>query len=227
MLSKDERVDLVILLSRHRLIPVATFPDVTSALKVAELLSQNSICVIEITMRNRAALECVAAVRREFPAMTVGAGSVLGIESLKNAAGAGAMFCVAPCFDREVTDAAAAEGIDFMPGIATPTELSAALRAGAKVLKVFPAAALGGPDYIGSLVRPFGMMDFSLVPTGGITEKNYAAYMASPRVIACGSSGVVDAALVVEKNYAGLASRIRSFAALCGAVDRGPSSSPS
>jgi len=217
MLSKDERLDLRRLLSRHRLLPVASFPDSASALRVAEALSRHAIGVMEIVLRTPAALECITAVRREFPDLVVGAGSVLSAEMLHGAVGAGAAFCVAPCHDAAVGRAAADGGIGFMPGVATPTELSAAVQCGARVIKVFPASALGGPAYIASMVQPFAAWDFALVPTGGVTEENFGTYMGVDRVIACGASSVVDPSLVAEGNFSEISKRIATFAELIAA----------
>ncbi len=222
MLSKDERLDFRRLLSRHKLIPVASFPDSASALRVAEMLVRHSFGVLEVVLRVPSALECIAAVRREFPDLAVGAGSVLSAEMLYRATEAGAAFCVAPCCDAAVVRAAAEAGIEFMPGIATPTELSAAVQCGANLIKVFPAAPLGGPAYIAALAGPFAAWDFVLVPTGGITEDNFDAYLSLDRVIACGASSVVDSSLLAEGNFTEISRRIVSFAErLVAAYPRG------
>ncbi|HPA73929.1 MAG TPA: bifunctional 4-hydroxy-2-oxoglutarate aldolase/2-dehydro-3-deoxy-phosphogluconate aldolase [Spirochaetota bacterium] len=225
MLSQDERLDAFALLSRHRLIPIATFPDESSALRVAELLAEHSLGVLEITLRSDAALACVAAVRKRFPGLLVGAGSVLDVESLKKAAGAGAGFCMSPCVDRGVMDAARDAGVLFIPGIATPTELCAALNAGARAVKIFPADTLGGPRYVASLVPPFAARDFGLVITGGVTAENFLSYMANPRVIACGTSRLADPELIAAGRYDELSTRMKAFAALCRSLDGRPISS--
>lgn len=225
MLPKDERLDLVNLLSRRRLIPIATFPDTSSALRVAELLLEHSIGVLEVTLRNAVAFDCIDAVRGRFPDLVTGAGSVLDPASLKRAYDAGVDFCMSPCLDPEVMDAARSIGTFFIPGIATPTELSAALRAGARAVKVFPAGSLGGPGYIESLVQPFTARDFGLIITGGVTTENFSSYMANARVIACGTSRVTDAGLIAEKRFDELSARMKSFASLCRSLDSQPPSS--
>ncbi len=189
------------LLSQHRFIPIAAFADEHTALKAAELLSQHSIGILEITIRTPAALDCLHAVGKRFPDMALGAGSILNRVLMEKAIDKGARFGLSPCFIPELFRTACELSFDLVPGIATPSELFAAWSGGARMLKLFPAESLGGPAYIRSISAPFTSLDFSLVPTGGITAENIEAYMKTERVIACGSSSIIDETLLSEGRF--------------------------
>lgn len=106
--------------------------------------------------------------------MTVGAGTVLTIDAARRAVDAGAAFLVAPHVDPEVVAWTAGRGIPMFPGAATPTEVLAAWRAGAAGVKVFPASVVG-PAFVRELRGP--LPDIPLLPTGGVTVDNAAAYI--------------------------------------------------
>ncbi len=196
------------LFSRTKIVPVAVFNDVQSALATASILIEESSPLIEITLRTEAAFDCIEAVSSQFDGMLVGAGSVLSRESLKRAADSGAGFGVAPCLDPGLMEYAAELELPFIPGVATPSELGGALRAGARLVKVFPAADLGGAAYINAITSPFKMYDFSLVPTGGISDKNIREFLAAKHVVACGASFIVDGALIEKGDYQAIRGRI-------------------
>jgi len=89
--------------------------------------------------------------------MTTGAGSILAMESLKRIIDAGAVFGVAPTLDLELVDYASGRNFLFVPGIATPSELNGALKK-CSIIKTFPTAQLGDPEYLRALSAPFALM---------------------------------------------------------------------
>ncbi len=202
-------VDLVSIFKTNRVIPVAQFDDRESALKTAGLLVRNSIGILEITLRTESAIENIRAVCKEYPALTVGAGSVLSTDSLAKACDAGASFCVAPGMDPGLVDYAEERGVPFIPGVSTPTELNTALKT-CELIKIFPASLLGGVEYIKAVSAPFRSRIFHLVPTGGVTKDNYLDYLKQERVIAVGMSYIVDTALVMKGDYAALDERMKN-----------------
>lgn len=201
--------DLVSVLKKNRVIPVAQFDDRASALKTAELLQKHSINILEITLRTESALDNIRGVVKEFPGLMVGAGSVLTMDALKGAYDAGAFFCVAPGMDQELIDFAVSRDCAFIPGVATPSELNTALKKCA-VIKLFPVSILGGPEYIKAVAAPFRTKDFHLVPTGGVNQDNYREYLKQDRVISVGMSYIVDSALIKKGDYATLEERMKN-----------------
>ena len=143
-----------------------------------EALLDGGIRAFELTLNapESTALKALTAAVRwsEGSGIVVGAGTVLSMESARRAIDAGAAFLVAPHLDTEVVAWAARDGIPMLPGAATPTEVLAAWRAGAAAVKVFPASTLG-PSFIRELRGP--LPDVPLLPTGGVTVGNAAAYI--------------------------------------------------
>ena len=87
-----------------------------------------------------------------------------------------------------------AGGIPVTPGVATPTEIEAALELGLEVVKFFPAEANGGLPFLKAIAAPYKKVQF--IPTGGIDESNLLAYLKFPQVLACGGSWMVKAELI-------------------------------
>jgi 2-dehydro-3-deoxyphosphogluconate aldolase/(4S)-4-hydroxy-2-oxoglutarate aldolase len=209
MLSKIKNVNLLDILKKNKVIPVAVFSDINNAKKTAELLLKNSIDLLEITLRTEIAFKCIDELGKSFPELIIGAGSVLSKDALKEAFDCGAGFGVAPGLDFELVNFALSKKITFIPGVSTPTELNSAIKAGLIFIKIFPAANIGGPDYIKAITAPFKMKDFYLIPTGGINEKNIADYLKTDRVISCGASYIVDSKLIEKGEFSELENRIK------------------
>lgn len=199
--------ELASLLTMNRVVPVAQFDDRDAALRTAEILLKHSISILEITFRTANAADILRNVAERFPDLAVGAGSVLSAEALGAAIDAGAAFCVAPGLDVSLVEAARARGCAFIPGVATPTEMNTALKQ-CPVIKLFPAAQLGGVDYIKAVTAPFKTKEFHLVPTGGVNRENFLEYLKQDRVIAVGMSWMVDGALIRKGDFAAVEARI-------------------
>ena len=131
------------------------------------------------------ALRVVAAAGRERGKI-VGAGTVLSAEHVAQAADAGAVFTVSPGLDLEVVRASHDAGLLSIPGVATPSEVQLAMKAGLTWLKAFPASVLG-PQWLGAMHGPFPQARF--VTTGGMNAQNAGEYLrAGASVVAVGSA---------------------------------------
>jgi 2-dehydro-3-deoxyphosphogluconate aldolase / (4S)-4-hydroxy-2-oxoglutarate aldolase len=146
--------------------------------QTCDALVEGGINAFEITLNapESSALAAITAavLHAEGSALVVGAGTVLSIDSGRRALDAGASFLVAPHLDVELVEWAAGNGIPMLPGAATPTEVLVAWRAGAAAVKVFPASSLGSA-FVRELRGP--LPDVPLVPTGGISVDNAAAFI--------------------------------------------------
>ena len=171
-------------------LPVIAIENPEHAVPLADALLEGGLPVAEITFRTAAAAEVIARMAKERPAVLVGAGTVLDKASLDTAKASGAQFGLAPGFDPEVVDHAAAVGMPFVPGIMTPSELSAALKRGAKVVKFFPAGTIGGPDALKSIGAPFAHLGVKVVPTGGVSPANMGDWLKTPGVAAVGGTWI-------------------------------------
>ncbi len=200
-------VDFPAELKKNRIIPVAQFGEAEPAFNTAELLIKHSIHILEVTLRTEGAADIIMRLRKKFPDLMVGAGSVLSLEALKRAIDSGASFCVAPGTDTELIDYSLSKKIPFIPGVATPTELNAALKK-CEVIKVFPISLLGGVEYIKAITAPFKLKSLYLIPTGGVNQDNYREYLKQDRVAAVGMSYIVDSALIQKGDFAALEERM-------------------
>lgn len=162
--------------------------DVVGAAAAAGLLA------VELTMDLPDAAASIDRVRREWPDLVVGAGTVLSQDAVDRAVDHGAAFIVSPVFDSAVVDRCRDHGVPAIPGAATATEVLSAYRGGAAAVKLFPAEQLGGPDYVRALRAP--LPDVPLVPTGGVDARNARHYLAAGAVaVAVGSGVFTEAAM--------------------------------
>jgi 2-dehydro-3-deoxyphosphogluconate aldolase/(4S)-4-hydroxy-2-oxoglutarate aldolase len=173
-------------LRKLRLVPVIVIDDARSAPALGRALADGGLPCAEVTFRTAGARDALARMAGECPEVLAGAGTVLTAAQAKDATDAGAKFIVAPGFSPAVVDYCLESNIPVFPGVATPTELEAALTRGLRVLKFFPAEPLGGVAYLKAMSAPYGDVEF--MPTGGISLQNVGSYLAFPRVVACGGS---------------------------------------
>ena len=164
------------------------------AAPLARALLAGGVPVAEVTFRAEGAAKAIAIMTETCPEMLVGAGTVLTTEQAGEAAAAGAKFIVTPGLDPEIVTHCQKKGLPVFPGCTTPTDYHTAFKLGLKVLKFFPAEQSGGLAKIKAMNAPFPM--FKIMPTGGITLKNLAEYMACPVVCACGRSYMVSSDLI-------------------------------
>lgn len=181
------------------ILPVIAIPSPEAAVPLADALVAGGVRAIEVTLRNPWALEAIAAIRAAHPNMAIGAGTVLAEGQVAAAHQAGADFLVSPGFDPEIVRAAQAAGLPIVPGVVNPTQVTAAVKMGLKVLKFFPAEQSGGIPALTLLHGPFP--DVSFVPTGGLTLANLGAYLDKPFVAACGGSYMAKTADIVAGNW--------------------------
>lgn len=181
------------------LLPVVELDAAGDALPLLDALAAGGLPAAEITLRTPAGLEALRLLRRERPDAFVGAGTVRTLADAERVLEAGARFVVSPSTYPELVELCVDAGVPAFPGACTPSEVDAAVRAGAPLVKFFPAEAMGGVQFLKALAGPFRDVDF--VPTGGIGAGNLASYLELPRVAACGGSWLVAPALLRERAF--------------------------
>ena len=169
-------------------IPVLVIEDAAHAVPIAEALVAGGLTALEVTLRTPAALDVIRAMATVEGAV-VGAGTVLNPRDLDAALAAGAEFIVSPGLTDPLTDAAKANGVPYLPGVANAADIMRGLDHGLDRFKVFPAEASGGLKALKALAGPFGQVRFC--PTGGITEASAPQWLAEPAVLCVGGSWVV------------------------------------
>ena len=181
------------------IVPVVVLNNVSDAEPLAESLIKGSLACAEVTFRTDAAEESIRAISKKFPEMFVGAGTVLTVEQVDRAIGAGAKFIVSPGLNPKVVEYCLKKGYPVTPGIMTPTELEVALGFGLDVVKFFPSENAGGLKMIKAMSAPYTMMKF--MPTGGINSKNVRDYLSCDKILACGGSWMVKGDLISSGRF--------------------------
>ncbi|MBN9136015.1 MAG: 2-dehydro-3-deoxy-phosphogluconate aldolase [Phyllobacterium sp.] len=192
MTSKTEK--LLSLLDGQPVIPVLKIANVADAVPLARALARGGLPAIEITLRTASALEAIRQVAAEVEEAIVGAGTILDAAQFEKAAAAGSRFIVSPGITRELLSAADDSNVPLLPGAITPSEIMAAREAGLRFLKFFPAEQSGGTASLKAFASP--LADVKFCPTGGISGKNAADYLALSNVICIGGSWVAPDELV-------------------------------
>lgn len=201
-------------LERSGVVPVIEIADAEAAPALATALAAGGLDVIEITLRTPAALDAIAAIARECTDVLLGAGTLLTAEAVTGAVTAGATFGVSPGFDPDVSAAARDAALPYVPGVATPSEVQAALRAGHTLLKLFPAEVSGGRAAVRALAGPFAPLGVRFMPTGGIRESDLAGYLSEAAVVAVGGSWLAPAADVAAGRWDVITERARAARAV-------------
>jgi 2-dehydro-3-deoxyphosphogluconate aldolase/(4S)-4-hydroxy-2-oxoglutarate aldolase len=181
-------------LQTSRVLPVVTAGNVDSTVQLARALQRGGMAAIEITLRTPSALDAIVAVKQEVPGLLVAAGTVTTPAELEQVVGAGVELALSPGATSALLGAAADAPLDFVPGVASASEVMNALDHGFAICKLFPATTLGGEAMLKSLGGPFPEVLFC--PTGGLNATNYRQFLALPNVICCGGSWMVAANLV-------------------------------
>jgi 2-dehydro-3-deoxyphosphogluconate aldolase / (4S)-4-hydroxy-2-oxoglutarate aldolase len=182
------------------IVPVIKLEKAEEARALGRALLAGGLPVAEVTFRTAAAAEAIGLLKKEYPELLVGAGTLLTIEQVEAAAKAGASFAVTPGFSPRVVDACIARGLPVVPGVNSPSQVELGLERGIKLLKFFPAEVSGGVKMLKALHGPYGEVSF--VPTGGIDESNLASYLGLPYVAAIGGSWMVKDELLSSGNWA-------------------------
>jgi 2-dehydro-3-deoxyphosphogluconate aldolase/(4S)-4-hydroxy-2-oxoglutarate aldolase len=209
--TDEEIMPELSLLTRCPVVPVVVLDDPAQALPLGEALLAGGIDVIEITLRTDAGLE---AIRRltALPDLHVGAGSVLVPDQVDQVVEAGARFVVSPGLAVEVVQRCRALEVPALPGVATASDLMAAVGLGLSEVKFFPAGLLGGPAAIRALAAPFTRIAF--MPSGGVKPDNVADYLAVPAVPAVSGSWMVEPVLLREGRWDEVTTRSSAAIAL-------------
>jgi 2-dehydro-3-deoxyphosphogluconate aldolase/(4S)-4-hydroxy-2-oxoglutarate aldolase len=186
-------------LQASRVLPVVTARDVDSTVRLAHALQRGGMAAIEITLRTPAAMEAIVAVKQEVPGLLVAAGTVNTPAELEQVVAAGVELALSPGATSALLRAAADAPLDFVPGVASASEVMNAQEHGFSICKLFPATTLGGEAMLNSLGGPFPEVLFC--PTGGLNPSNYRQFLALPNVICCGGSWMVTADLVDNSRW--------------------------
>ena len=197
-------------LQKYPVLPIINQATPDEALSIAEALLEGGIDVMEVTLRTAQAKEALQVVRKKFPEITLGVGSILSTEQVNWAAAEGMNFGVSPVWNEDLWELSLDLEISFFPGVLTPSELSRAIDAGCLHPKIFPIEPTGGVAYLKSLLAPFGNTNLHCLPTGGIGKEKVLEYLAIPQVSTVGGSWITPQSLISSKDTKGMTELAKS-----------------
>jgi 2-dehydro-3-deoxyphosphogluconate aldolase / (4S)-4-hydroxy-2-oxoglutarate aldolase len=199
-------------LRRVGLVPVVRAPSAEEALQACRALVLGGLTGLEVTMTVPGAHEVIRELRKDFgERVLVGAGTVTSVSEVDACLRAGAQFIVTPvCLPELVAPTHEAAALVAL-GALTPTEVWTAWSAGADVVKVFPASALGGPTYIQALRAPFPQV--KLMPTGGVSLSTIEPFLAAGAFALGVGGALVDATQLRERGVEYMAEQARVYVA--------------
>ena len=169
-------------------LPILDIDENVDPEKLINALIDGKINTVEITLRNEKAFDNIKFIRKKFPNLILGVGTIVNIDQLKKAIDLGADFGISPGFETEILKYAQENKFSYIPGVSTASEIISCLKFDCNFLKLFPAEPLGGISYLNSLSGPFPNVSFC--PTGGINSGNYLSWLSQKNVLCVGGSWI-------------------------------------
>ena len=204
------RTDLIAEMHRCRLVAVVRSKSAEEAVETAAAVADGGVKFVEITFSVPGAVEVIRELAQRSD-LRIGGGTVLSPDAAQQAIAAGARFIVSPSLELNLIPICRAADVACVSGAATPSEIVSAMRAGADLVKIFPADCVGGPHFVRQIRAPFP--DVRLMVSGGVDENNVKEYISLGVTGIClGSARLRDGLL--KEGRAGLAQQIRHFVKL-------------
>jgi 2-dehydro-3-deoxyphosphogluconate aldolase / (4S)-4-hydroxy-2-oxoglutarate aldolase len=190
-------------LAALKVIPVIAIP-------LGRALVENGMPCAEITFRTEAAAQAIRNMRKEFPEMLIGAGTILTTAQVDEAIEAGVDFIVSPGFNPTTVKYCQEKGMPIVPGVNNPSLVEQAMEMGLRTLKFFPAEPSGGTSMLKALTAVYPV---KFMPTGGVSLSNIDDYLSIPSVLACGGTWMVPNTLIDNQQWDELGALVKDAVA--------------
>ncbi len=207
-----DRDELLNQLHRSRLVAVIRSKGADEALATATAAGDAGVKFVEITFTVPGALNVIQTLAKR-PDLHIGAGTVLSRQQAREAITAGARFIVSPSLELDLVPICHEAGIPCFPGAATPTEIMSAARAGADLVKIFPADCLGGVHFVRQMSGPFPEIRFMV--SGGVSFENVKDYVQAGVTGICLGSAYLSS-LWARQGRGGFINEMARFTKLVG-----------
>jgi 2-dehydro-3-deoxyphosphogluconate aldolase/(4S)-4-hydroxy-2-oxoglutarate aldolase len=204
---------------RIGLVPVLRAESEEQAMALAGAIADGGVTCLEVTMTVPGAVRVIARLAKERPEILLGAGTVLDAETAQACITAGAQFVVSPAFNRATVELCNKADIAVLPGALTPTEILTAWDAGADVVKVFPASAMGGAKYLKSVKAPLPQIE--LIPTGGVSLETARDFLEAGAYALGVGADLVDTKAIAAGDGAKITAHAAKYLAIVQAFQRG------
>ena len=212
-MAASDRMSVLLAMMDQGVIPVFYHPDVGVCTAVIQACANGGAKCIEFTNRGDFAAQAFYELASHFavadPSVIMGVGSVVDAPTAGIYIANGAKFVVGPLLNADVAKVCNRRGIPYCPGCGSATEIGNAQELGCEIVKVFPGASVGGPEFVRSILGP--MPWTRIMPTGGVeaTEVSLRQWFGAG-IVACGIGGnLITKELLDTKNYAGIETRVR------------------
>ncbi|MFR9581470.1 MAG: bifunctional 4-hydroxy-2-oxoglutarate aldolase/2-dehydro-3-deoxy-phosphogluconate aldolase [Rikenellaceae bacterium] len=189
-------------IDESKVIAVLEISDPKNAIPTVRALQRGGVDTIELALRTEGALEAVRIIKEEAPEIVLGIGTVITTQQVETIAKLNVDFAVAPGCNADVMAACLECGVQFAPGIATPSDIEMALKYGCRVMKYFPADTLGGMKHLTNMVAPYRYLGLKFIPLGGVSQDNAADYLRSELITAIGGSWIAKRHLIESQDWA-------------------------
>ena len=191
-------------LLKRPVIPVIVIEQADDAEPLAEALLEGGLDIIEITFRTQAAAPAIERIRRQFPQMLIGAGTVVTQEQAVRALDLGVDFGLAPGLNPRTIRSFQERETLFVPGVMTPSEVEQG-----QLLKFFPAGAAGGPQALAAMAAPYASLGVKFCPTGGVKLDNMRDYLDLPMVSNIGGTWLATQQQIAAKDWPAITRQVR------------------
>jgi 2-dehydro-3-deoxyphosphogluconate aldolase/(4S)-4-hydroxy-2-oxoglutarate aldolase len=198
-MSTHSHDSVVAALEESGVVAIIRINDPSRVADIADALIEGGVRTLEVTMTVPGAIEQIRALAPKVPkGFLLGAGTVTDAETTARVIDAGASFIVSPVLRREVIETSLSRGVPVLPGCFSPTEILDAWEAGARLIKVFPATALG-PGYIKDVRGPLPFVN--LVPTGGVSIDNAGDWIRAGAAAVGVGTALLDTKAIAEGRF--------------------------
>ncbi|MCG3191456.1 MAG: KHG/KDPG aldolase [Thermoanaerobaculia bacterium] len=203
------RAETVSAIQASGVVAVIRMKESAALRSVIDALALGGVFALEVTMTVPGAVGLIRELAPSLPPeIILGAGTVLDAETARAVVEAGARYVVSPVFKEDVLRQTQRLGAAAMPGCFTPTEILTAWEAGADIVKVFPATALG-PSYFRDLRGP--LPHLKLMPTGGVSLSNAGEWIRAGAAAIGVGTALVDTAAIAAGRFSEITARARQF----------------
>jgi 2-dehydro-3-deoxyphosphogluconate aldolase/(4S)-4-hydroxy-2-oxoglutarate aldolase len=200
-------------LLKRPVIPVIVIDNANDAEPLAEALLKGGMDVIEVTCRTAAAPEALKRIKKSFPEMLVGAGTVVTPDQAKMCIDTGVSFGLAPGLNPDTVKFFQKNKTLFIPGVMTPSEIEQGLALDCKMLKFFPAGAAGGINMLKNMAAPYVSLGVKFCPTGGVSLENMNDWLSLPMVSAIGGSWLATQKQIADKQWDIITAQVKAAVA--------------
>lgn len=196
-----------------KIIPVAVVETEEEIRNIADLSSEY-LPAIELTMRTEYSYKALEILSKYYPNLPRAAATVISTEQVDKILDLGTNIIISPGFQPNMLEYAKNKNYDYIPGVATPSEIEQCLSYRHKYLKFFHAGVFGGIEWLKGVGAVYSHTGVKFMPLGGVSINNVLEYLKQPNVFACGGSWLCSRDILKEKNWTEMKNRFKKASEL-------------